>query len=90
MRYALRDGHYRVYGRTPPPPPPEWPPWKKEKLATCIQAAYLFLVKELDGERIARKLGRSEVTKQRISQWVIRGCQFFLDREYVRRVSSKS
>ena len=78
----------RIEAPDPPQPPEEWRPYRREKMLSCIEAAYLFIVKGLSADDIKRAINRPGVSRSRIGQLVARGTKFFLDRGYVSVVRS--
>jgi hypothetical protein len=66
----------------PPPPPVEWRDWKRQRFNFSIAAAWHF-VKGGDIERIKLRVGKPDVSKQRVAQMINEGLKFLLSRRFI-------
>jgi len=65
-----------------PPPPPEWSAYRQRRMEMAMFCALLFFKEGRSIEEIKKKAPElSEVSKQRISQYVTKGMDFFIESE---------
>lgn len=86
IRFYLQEGLWVMLPGKPPDPPPEWKQWKRDRLAVCIRHAHPFLQGRATVAQIAERLGG--VTVQRAAQYVAKGCDFLVQRRFVKEAKS--
>ncbi len=97
LRSGIRRGEWTatVTARSLPAPPGEYPQWRKDRFAVAIRCACLFLFYDKRVPEITKIVGRErlfekrELSKQRVAQYIARGCKFFLDRNVFVQVKVK-
>ena len=94
MRNMLRSGVWAMSTDPPPQPPVEWPDWKRDRKARCIDAAVEFYngqhLNRIRGNRLHKVYGtgiKKIVTKQRAAQDIIKGTEFLVEYHWLYRVS---
>lgn len=88
IRFGLASGKYAMEPGNPPGPPVEWRDWKRERFSFSISAAWHF-VRGGEIERIKDRVGKPNVSKQRIAQMVNEGLKFLLSRQFIYEVPSE-
>ena len=92
LRKAIIEGRWisTETAKTLPDPPPEWSEWRQKRMAVAIQCARLFIFFGYTWKEIQDRVNQTngdrpgfvgeDLSRQRISQYTSKGCDFLLDR----------
>lgn len=86
LRFWMSRGEWTAVGDfRKVEPPREWTPWKRERMQVAMYTAELFLNHGMNYADIVAKIGgkggmlyKRKVTRQRVSQLVIKGTAYLL------------
>ena len=62
-----------------PDPPPEWGSYRRSRMQVAIDCAVLFC-RGYKYDTVAKKKGLTGISKQRLNQYLTKGCEFLMSR----------